>query len=260
MKEGAGEKETETESRASFFLPLLSTPTQTFPPHRCAQAGITRLFAYDPTGFLKESAPALRAQLARAVCVRVGWDGVPIPLPPSDPPSAASLTRRRPALADANARVLGGKPADVTGGHASPPPPPRPPQPPTVVVRLLSARDAEAPLLAAADALSRSATPSPAASPPGGGGGGGGTPPPPRVPPLTPATLDASLAATCGPATLAEPEIVLVYGRTFTLAGYPPWPLRHSEIYSMGPLTRASSVGVRSALARYGATSQRFGR
>ena len=73
------------------------------------------------------------------------------------------------------------------------------------------------------------------------------------------ARLDAALATAAGPAALVEPGVALVYGAAFTLAGYPPWALRSAEIYSMGRLGCAEGRGVAAALARYGATHQRFG-
>ncbi|BDA44468.1 hypothetical protein COCOBI_05-6540 [Coccomyxa sp. Obi] len=51
--------------------------------------------------------------------------------------------------------------------------------------------------------------------------------------PLTPADLDAQIASVAGAAAVREPDLILVFGRTFTLAGYPPWPIRFSEIYHM---------------------------
>ena len=253
-KESIGGRCGQTAAAAPRFPPARAATTHRLRlpllPPRCAQAGVTKLFAYDPTGFLKQAAPELRAHLARAVSLHVGWDGPAVVATVEDGAAAP-----RPVLGAVNGELrrrgaAGGK------GRAPPaqPPPPagRPPLPPTAVVRLLSARDAEAPLLAAAAAVSRSASPSPASSP--------GAPPPPPPPTLTPAHLDGALREAAGDAALAEPDVVLVYGRTFTLAGYPPWPLRHSEIYSMGRLTRASAAGVRGALARFGATAQRFGR
>lgn len=50
-----------------------------------------------------------------------------------------------------------------------------------------------------------------------------------------------------------------VFGRTFTLAGYPPWSIRFSEIYHMGELTDFTRRKLTDALQRYCKTPQRFG-
>jgi undecaprenyl pyrophosphate synthase len=50
-----------------------------------------------------------------------------------------------------------------------------------------------------------------------------------------------------------------VFGRTFSLAGYPPWSIRFSEIYHMGELTDFTRRKLTDALQRYCKTPQRFG-
>jgi hypothetical protein len=50
-----------------------------------------------------------------------------------------------------------------------------------------------------------------------------------------------------------------VFGPVLTMAGYPPWPLRFSEIYHMGRLAGMTRQALRQALRRYCRTSQRFG-
>ncbi|CAL8470427.1 g9969 [Coccomyxa elongata] len=76
---------------------------------------------------------------------------------------------------------------------------------------------------------------------------------------LTPADLDAQIARLAGDAAVREPDLILVFGKTFTLAGYPPWPIRFSEIYHMGELATFSRADFCDALRRYCKTSQRFG-
>lgn len=52
---------------------------------------------------------------------------------------------------------------------------------------------------------------------------------------------------------------VQVFGETLTLAGYPPWTVRFSEIYHMGDLAHVTQRQLTGALQRYCRTSQRFG-
>lgn len=50
-----------------------------------------------------------------------------------------------------------------------------------------------------------------------------------------------------------------VFGKAFTLGGYPPWPIRITEMYHMGRLRRVSSVQLQTILEQYCNTLQRFG-
>ncbi len=50
-----------------------------------------------------------------------------------------------------------------------------------------------------------------------------------------------------------------VFGKAFTLAGYPPWPLRATEMYYMGRLRDVSTSSLQQTLQRYCHTVQRFG-
>ena len=50
-----------------------------------------------------------------------------------------------------------------------------------------------------------------------------------------------------------------IFGPLLTLAGFPPWLVRHSEIYGMGNLAKAHCDTVNEALQRYCRTTQRFG-
>lgn len=51
-----------------------------------------------------------------------------------------------------------------------------------------------------------------------------------------------------------------VTGPALTLAGFPPWCVRASEIYGVGPLAALTPRRLQAALRRYGATKQRFGK
>ena len=50
-----------------------------------------------------------------------------------------------------------------------------------------------------------------------------------------------------------------VFGKSFTLAGYPPWPLRATEMYHMGRLEDVSVRLLQQTLHAYCSTAQRFG-
>lgn len=50
-----------------------------------------------------------------------------------------------------------------------------------------------------------------------------------------------------------------VFGPVLTLAGFPPWMVRHSEIHAMGLLQDITEQRVDNALKKYCQTSQRFG-
>lgn len=60
-------------------------------------------------------------------------------------------------------------------------------------------------------------------------------------------------------AAMAEPELLLVFGRSFTLAGYAPWPLRSTEMYHMGRLKDITVCLLHHTLQQYCNTAQRFG-
>jgi len=168
------------------------------------------------------------------------------------PPSSSSSTPLRAVDTNA-ARVAGGEATSTSGsakaatadgrggdgggGGAT--------HPPSIRVHLLSARDAEETMARAVAAVAQETMDTPSTS---------GAAADAAV-----AQYETALATASGPAALAEPGVALVYGSAFTLAGYPPWALRAAEIYSMGRLRDADGRGVRGALARYGATVQRFG-
>lgn len=51
-----------------------------------------------------------------------------------------------------------------------------------------------------------------------------------------------------------------VTGPALTLAGFPAWCVRASEIYGVGPLAAVTPARLAGALRRFGATKQRFGK
>lgn len=52
---------------------------------------------------------------------------------------------------------------------------------------------------------------------------------------------------------------VQVIGETLTLAGYPPWPLRFTQIYHMGRLSGINEKVLKRTLTSYGSVLQRYG-
>ena len=55
-------------------------------------------------------------------------------------------------------------------------------------------------------------------------------------------------------------DILQVFGPVLTLAGFPPWLVRQSEIHGMGSLSSICESDIQKGLQRYCQTSQRFGR
>ena len=53
--------------------------------------------------------------------------------------------------------------------------------------------------------------------------------------------------------------VLQVFGNHFSLAGYPPWPIRVTEMYHMGQLSRISLKHLENKFLRYSRTMQRFG-
>lgn len=77
--------------------------------------------------------------------------------------------------------------------------------------------------------------------------------------PATAAWLQSKLQDKCQSAALQVPDLMLVFGRTFSLAGYPPWPIRVTEIYHMGRLSQVSDSLLQNTWHQYSRTVQRFG-
>ncbi|PRW05752.1 dehydrodolichyl diphosphate syntase complex subunit NUS1-like isoform X1 [Chlorella sorokiniana] len=75
-----------------------------------------------------------------------------------------------------------------------------------------------------------------------------------------PARLRVRLQAVGGPLAGAEPDFVLVTGPTLTLAGFPAWLVRSSEIYGVGPVAQLAAEPLDTAMQRYCRTKQRFGK
>ncbi len=58
----------------------------------------------------------------------------------------------------------------------------------------------------------------------------------------------------------SHPALVMqVFGKSFTLAGYAPWPLRSTEMYHMGRLKDITVCLLHHTLQQYCNTVQRFG-
>uniref|UniRef100_A0A7E4UWY4 ditrans,polycis-polyprenyl diphosphate synthase [(2E,6E)-farnesyldiphosphate specific] n=1 Tax=Panagrellus redivivus TaxID=6233 RepID=A0A7E4UWY4_PANRE len=75
--------------------------------------------------------------------------------------------------------------------------------------------------------------------------------------PITTADIDAELAEN----SIFEPDFVLKVGNLSTLAGYPPWSLRVSEIYNIKALpTIISGDYFGSLMAEYDKRDRRIGR
>ncbi|KAL4440576.1 hypothetical protein ABPG75_003577 [Micractinium tetrahymenae] len=76
-----------------------------------------------------------------------------------------------------------------------------------------------------------------------------------------PARVRQRLAAAAGPLGAAEPDFVLVTGPALTLAGFPAWMVRASEMYGIGPLAGLQGTAeLEGALRRFCGTKQRWGK
>ena len=73
------------------------------------------------------------------------------------------------------------------------------------------------------------------------------------------AWLGLRLALTPGPGLWPPSRCTQVTGGALTLAGYPPWAVRVSEIHGIGPLSGVTSSKLAAVLQRYRRTRQRFG-
>ena len=75
-----------------------------------------------------------------------------------------------------------------------------------------------------------------------------------------PLDIKTRLAAVSGPLAGVEPDIVVVFGPAFTLAGFPPWAVRTAELFEVGALAAVTSGKMDAVLRRYLGTRQRFGK
>lgn len=73
-------------------------------------------------------------------------------------------------------------------------------------------------------------------------------------------TLRDQIANLYGEPGILEPEIVLVVGEVFSLAGCPPWHLKSSEIYYLGCLESLVLERLTTLWERYCGTVQRYGK
>ena len=75
-----------------------------------------------------------------------------------------------------------------------------------------------------------------------------------------PADIKARLSAASGPIAGIEPDFVVVFGAAFTLAGFPPWAVRSSELFEVGQLAAVTSGKLDAVMKRFLRTRQRFGK
>ena len=75
-----------------------------------------------------------------------------------------------------------------------------------------------------------------------------------------PISLKQAISSTAGPVATMDPDIIMIFGGIPSLAGYPSWSARSSEIYDMGQLGVITRGKLEAALKRYKVTKQRFGR
>jgi len=68
------------------------------------------------------------------------------------------------------------------------------------------------------------------------------------------------LAGPTQPNQCFAPPLLQVTGPTLTLAGFPSWLVRSSEIYGVGPLAQLAAEPLDAAMQRYCRTKQRFGK
>ena len=71
--------------------------------------------------------------------------------------------------------------------------------------------------------------------------------------------VNRAIGHTCGPQACEEVDLILVVGDVLTLAGFPPWLTRSSEIHHLGGLSELSERKLKRTLARYYGTAQRLG-
>jgi len=194
----------------------------------CARAGARGVWLYEPGGALKEG--SFPEQFAAAVRLWRGGEAASVQL----------LWHGRARTADGAA----------ASGRARPPLQGRP------VVYLASAEDGTEPVEEAAAVLAGAAQDGNGealVAGEGGAGRGGG-----------PAALERRVAAAmggaCGTHACEEVDLVLVAGEVLTLAGFPPWLTRSSEIYHFaGGLQDLSERNLERTLAKYYCTAQRLG-
>lgn len=72
--------------------------------------------------------------------------------------------------------------------------------------------------------------------------------------------VKARLMAASGPLAGIEPDLVVVFGSAFTMAGFPPWAVRTAELFEVGPLGAVTAGKMDAVLRKYLGIRQRFGR
>jgi undecaprenyl pyrophosphate synthase len=76
----------------------------------------------------------------------------------------------------------------------------------------------------------------------------------------SPSDLRSRIGRVAGPLAEIEPDLVLIFGGAFSLAGFPPWVVRSAELFEAGPLEAVTGSRLDAILRRYKGTRQRFGR
>jgi hypothetical protein len=243
-------------------------------PHTCRaqRQGFSQVFVYDPAGIWQRHAAALERELGRSndlkgMRVWSGWRPPPSqqqqqrrqqPGQPSSMSGTAGSGRSSSALKRRHKvdEEDGGERTSAPGGDTQ------------FDVALLCAADSERPvsLAVAGPPMSLVAAGMQGGEGPLGAqggaadaGSGGGASRLERAI-SAPATLRSWLQHASGRLAALEPDMVLVFGAAFTLAGYPPWAVRVSQIYHMGPLASVTSSKLDAVMRKFSMTKQRFGR
>lgn len=68
------------------------------------------------------------------------------------------------------------------------------------------------------------------------------------------------LSEVAGPLVAYEPDLVLVFGPALTMSGFPPWLMRTAELFEVGPLSLVTGSKLDALLRRFLRTRQRFGK
>lgn len=75
-----------------------------------------------------------------------------------------------------------------------------------------------------------------------------------------PERLKGMMVRAAGPLAALEPDIVIVFGKALTLAGFPPWSVRVSELYRLGELGGVTWGTLDAVFTKHSKARQRFGR
>lgn len=226
---------------------------------RVLKWSITREFkhvlVYEPSGLLKDQLDIVHQELQWSdptiedkLTLHSGWD---FTLDNNNNPNSSSYLDSPSRDLLLNTSLSSGMWGEDEGSIA-----------PTMHVHLLSSDDAEWPLTAAADKIvlvgggsdSRSREESKSTYINGSDKSN-------REKAMrAPVQLKHKLSQVAGPAVCLEPDILLVFGEALTLAGFPSWSVRSSEIYGMGDVQGVTWSKLDAVMKRHATTRQRFGR